>query len=1448
MYMKTKRFDRALPLLLAALMLLSLIPVLETSARADTGITVTASVVDGDVFRLPSRELRLTPGLAAENGYTYGANVGEDDVTTLDALVAAHIEAGLEPVADYLSVSSGGSIGKLFGIGTYNVTFLVNSAMPANGDLGYMVNEAVIDSGDKVEFIFIQDDWWSDLYAWFELDGVKTESLTVEVDAEIDLTLNSIMLMWLMYPQYSEEYLESFYEVVEGVKIGIVDTATGAITQLDGKTTDDNGEVTLSFDTPGTYIITAFGEDDYDFPVVPPRLEVTVLTSSGPADATVYVSISSYGGLVEDKSGKPLALAPVTLTGKDSYTIDDALRAAHEAYHPDGVSGYASSYGDWGLSLNKLWGDTSYNFGYQLNGGDVSVWDLGTAVGVGDYVDAYISQSYYPDTEAYTKFDVRSAAIEAGEPLELTLFEAGYDDFYNMVFSACEGAAITANGFATEVVTGADGKATISFDTAGAYIISATKTNIVNGATVTAITAPACVVTVAGGDGGDGGEPAVPATPVISYMSERREFAYKQYQTADALEISATAEGASAAAIKCEWYANSERSTEGGARAGDGKRYTPPTDATGTVYYYCKVTNRNGSLSAIAYSDIYTVNVTAESPWDGEGTPENPYLIEDIDGLNLLFDAVDEGRPMVGVCFEMTGDITLPEGWAPIGTLKSGASSAANGANINPFSGTFDGGGYTISIPAGGLPLFGYVREAAIQNLDIFGAQIAGYGLINNYTVDYGADGAYDANSIPAAATIDNVTIKSGSSVLYSGFVGGYASGHNTVTIINSTVEAGVVIGYGKTSDNIGSFAGEFNGSITNSVSYATVYGATAVGGLVGGKGQAVGLCSITNSAFLGMVEATGNNVGGIIGRGFDGAGTAPGTAVVTVTNCYVAADISGADSVGGIIGSEPGRNDYSDDGSGYISNNFFYGTVGATWDYVGAIAGSFINYNKSEGFNGNFYLDTCGAEAGIGGVDAAFGAGFSQSLFSLPKTAAEFADGSVTALLNTGEKSSGNWVNGDSYPVFGSGATAYRLTLGGEFKTSYTVGEAFSSAGMIITALYTDGTTQTVPTKEVEFGGFDSGTRGDKTVTVSYGGLEAVYTVTVLYEDSGSEPRTITVYFALYGDTDHTDPEDGGSTHTMIKNNLEMWLARRAYTVSINATVLDVLETALTAAGDFAWASPDGSYIKSITYNGVKLEEFANGAQSGWMYLLNSERTLLSADRQYLANGDSIVFHFTDDYPAEYGSEQWVNPPASGGATPTTETVEGETPLTAAVFADVSKDSWFYEAVTAAVGYGLFNGVSATEFAPNSKMTRAMLVTVLYRMEGKPEVGAENLFTDVAADKWYTDAVIWASDNGIVEGYGDSIFGTNDNVTREQIATIMLRYAEWKRLDVTERSELGGFEDISEVSAWALDAMKWANAMELITGVTATTLLPDGMATRAQVATILVRFIEQLP
>ena len=355
---------------------------------------------------------------------------------------------------------------------------------------------------------------------------------------------------------------------------------------------------------------------------------------------------------------------------------------------------------------------------------------------------------------------------------------------------------------------------------------------------------------------------------------------------------------------------------------------------------------------------------------DGEGTESAPYKLSSAEDLVNLRDFVAAGGDTKGKYFLMTEDITLPDGWTPIGCTKDGTHNVS-GTNLLAFSGTIDGGGKLLTVPKGGKPLLGYVKNAAVKNLNIYGEQINGYGLVDDlYGVGF-------SSGKDIAVVIENVTLKSGSKTLRSGFIGteidysinGFAgaSAAFTTTIRNCTIEEGVTIGYDGTQSEIGSFAGRFQGTIENCVSYATVQGVNYVGGIIGTRDNALGTCAVDSCIFGGTVTASGNNAGGIVGGGYNNS-SAPNGIRITIKNCVATktASVSGKENVGGILGSDvfvaQAWNGYT------LADNMFFGKVSGQ-ENVGGIIGYYRSLNKFDNISNNIYAADCGATKGIGTV-----------------------------------------------------------------------------------------------------------------------------------------------------------------------------------------------------------------------------------------------------------------------------------------------------------------------------------------------------------------------------------------------------------------------------------------------------------------------------------------------
>ncbi len=178
--------------------------------------------------------------------------------------------------------------------------------------------------------------------------------------------------------------------------------------------------------------------------------------------------------------------------------------------------------------------------------------------------------------------------------------------------------------------------------------------------------------------------------------------------------------------------------------------------------------------------------------------------------------------------------------------------------------------------------------------------------------------------------------------------------------------------------------------------------------------------------------------------------------------------------------------------------------------------------------------------------------------------------------------------------------------------------------------------------------------------------------------------------------------------------------------------------------------------------------------------------------------------------------------------------------------FKDVNSDDWYFESVNYVVEKGLFKGITDEEFGPQMSMTRSMIVTVLYRLAGSPTIEGTS-YKDIEPQSWYEKAVIWASKNKIVEGYGNGLFGAFDNITREQLSVILYRYAKYMKYDVLSTTDITKYSDNDNVSSWASEPIKWMIANGLLTGKPNNIIDPKGEATRAEVATILYRFLEKI-
>lgn len=703
-----------------------------------------------------------------------------------------------------------------------------------------------------------------------------------------------------------------------------------------------------------------------------------------------------------------------------------------------------------------------------------------------------------------------------------------------------------------------------------------------------------------------------------------------------------------------QWYQNTENKVEGGQKISGATKssYTPDIKEIGTTYYFCKIravlSGNAGGKGFDIYSDEITTDVVsvivmdAPLPWEGKGTESSPYLIKTASDIEDLRDKVNkEGFSFDDTYFQLAEDITLPDGWKPIGATKNGRVDLQGGENLNAFSGTLDGNNHTVTIPEGGLPLFGYVRNTKIRNLNIYGTKIAGYGLVNNFE-GVGLSGT--------AVEIDNVTLKSGSSTLKSGLLGAnktmspYAgcSSSFEATVRNCTIEKDVVIGYSKNEAEIGAIAGRMQGTVENCVSYATVYGTSYVGGIIGTRDNAMGNCSVIGCKFYGTVEASGELAGGIAGGGYDDS-SAPNGCKITINSCVSEGTVTGSDKVGGILGADLYVAQTWDNCVYTFKNNSFTGKVkaiGQNPSYVGGIIGFYDSLNRIDAITNNYYSKDCGADKAIGFVkyidtsctthETASGATYFST--ETETTACPTVEGCG---WQKGYNRTDDPLGADIGKLFSTeGLRTYvdSLELTGDYRTEFYLGEDLDLTGMKAVAIISDGTRQELSWTDLTIEGYNKDKRGEQKLKISYKEAFVELTVRVLKKDAG----TITVSFTLLGDSAHGSADEG-QEHTLRKGNLETWIAAKDYTIDGNANVLELLKEVLSQNGMSCRTLRDETYIAGITRDGRELAEFSNGQNSGWMYTLNGIHPDLGVKEQYLEDGDEIIFHYTDDYTLEH-------------------------------------------------------------------------------------------------------------------------------------------------------------------------------------------------------------------
>ena len=713
--------------------------------------------------------------------------------------------------------------------------------------------------------------------------------------------------------------------------------------------------------------------------------------------------------------------------------------------------------------------------------------------------------------------------------------------------------------------------------------------------------------------------------------------------------------------------------------------FVPPTDIVygGRTWIGFSVNLRflGRYYTLSTYKDVYVYvdragnSYPSEVAFDGAGTKLSPWQLSNQGDLEQLRAYVSGGYDFADMYFCMTDNIALDETWKSIGE----GEESGKGIGWTPFSGTLDGNGHTLTYAEDtDQPLFHRVREATVQNLAILAPHMKNYGLVSGYYVDYGDDGDYSLGTggsyvagTPDTIDIINVTIKEGSHIDKAGFIGGFASGANTVNIRNCTAEKGVTIGTSEAT-NVGSFGGLFNGTISDCVSYADVYGYGFVGGIVGQKGQSMGKYNITNCAFLGTVTATGKYAGGIAGGGYY-AGSAPNTPGAVIQNCYVSGTITGTDCVGGIFGGEPSQLQAWN--WSLIQDNTFYGTVTSTLENaagVGGIIGSMASLNKNNFVENNYYVEGCGADKGIGTVrylDTSFEnpahpegcTVFDSSTGELPKrfgfskrdmnrtddplgtdadklaakkTVTEFTDGTVVNLLNASESSWKNWTQGTSGPVHSRDPLFYKLEISGSYKTVYKPGETLNLTGIAFTAYRSDGVITHPALQEVrQLTAFDPQYLGEQTLTFQYGAAKATINVSVIkvYTDEDrANFGSVEVLFSLSDDAEFVTTDSAALANTPIKVtyfNLADYGLERYYRFNEKHELIEqptILHLFITAMERYKLGLPESECGKGKLAQDKNFTKLLTATGSAGSLYLTS----------FWGHDQNLIYFYNGDYP----------------------------------------------------------------------------------------------------------------------------------------------------------------------------------------------------------------------
>jgi len=1385
---------RLLAVLLTLVMALGLLPV---GVLADGGeIAVCVSYQNGS-YVIPKQQMTVSSGLAESYSYVDGVI---DGVSAVDVLVKAHevyfdayVSEGT--FADWLPgalvVNSAGSITRMFDEPA-NPSTLVNGDIPADGDDFYIVPEIEVKNNDYVEFLVYKDPFGGDCYTWFEDSQGEISTATVEAGAELPLYLKGDMLLSAMFGLLLDK--DGMYNLIYGEDLTIVtlDPATGAVDEVLGAAVDDeDGSFTVTFSEPGNYILSALGDTGEDAYIFAPWLEVEV-TASSPAKSLSF-DVAPAGAVVAVYGADGVRQFPDeagqfnTLTEGEVYTYTVALKdykTQSVKFTFSDTEVISVTLTDAASSFTEI---DAYWPSFRGNANNMAITNAETARN-SDEIELLWAERFggtgmfgpYPNTPVI----VGDALIfSSGTTLHKLNKDTGE--------TIATGTMVSSAAFNISSVTYGGGMVFVP--------VSNGRIQAFNADTLESL----WVSEPMGGQSN-------------SYITYHDGYVYTGFWSSAVgynyyVCLSVTDEDPDQTIetknvqwkhrIKAGYYwvngiVMGDYIVFGGEN-GYGENIGSTNDPT-KIYSLDRITGEVMDELGGFFGD-------QRSGISYDAVTDRLYFTTKAGYVNSAKLDIDTGKFISGSAMSKQ----VETGWQATGTpvVYDGVLFISSGAGVG-------GGGVMVAADAETLEILDSVSLLGYsQSSPLLSTAYADTGKLYIYCTYNGIIGGltvveYDIATkqltkselfTPVAEQqnycLDSVVCGPDGTLYYhndSGYV--FAVKKNTAYLETLTTDIGnfkqplesavenyeLVVPTGTENVTLGFTANDGSSITVNNVPVETSVEIAL------SNGTATANIAVTNSVDIHKYTVnirwtstnTGLKVSATNSNGAPGSGLAEITPEMnnnysaTLTNdVFARVWYAPSDSNAVAAASVVSGVAQSQNGAPVDSSFSLYHVAGSS--------GGPNRYNV-------YFADGCDDVVIKFTVTAEDGVTTEEHFVTVTRTRAQSLPearvarlaliSAVTARLTASDYTTASW-------------SALQTAIS---EANTAVNNATSVAAVNAVA---------IPSADGLVRRTDGGSPG----TGSGQGTTAYISV----RDDNAEPEPV-VYFS--------------------GRNIEI--------VDGTTTAYDLLEkTGLTlqTSGHPLYA---GVYVEAIDGFG----EFDDGELSGWMYKVNDVFPNKSSSLYVLGNGDRVEWVYTRDLGRDVGGGNATgnnNPDQqTDGNTPGTTITDGETPLGSFEdwenpFADVNENDWFYQAVAYVLSQELMNGTENDAFAPNSNLTRSMLITILARADGVDTTTGET---------WYSEAVAWAMSNGISDGSN-----LNDNITREQFVTMLYRYAAYMELDTAKRSELDQFTDAGEVSDWALEAMQWAVTEGLIQGRTETTIVPSGTATRAEGATLIMRFMENI-